>query len=111
MSEPNTIALDLHELADSCPTDGCLTDGCLANKCESNNITVDVSFDDEIKIEESDSSISNTFVLPEGWQTISKKRRKGVTKGRIDRYWIAPNGTKFNSMKGVRIALKKVKPS
>ena len=56
-------------------------------------------------------TIHSTYILPEGWQTICKKRRRGITKGRINRYWIAPDGTRFNSMRSVRIALKKAKPA
>ena len=54
-----------------------------------------------------------TFVpipeLPLGWKFITKKRMRGNTKGRIDRYWISPKGTKYNSLLKLKKVLDKSK--
>ena len=49
------------------------------------------------------------FTLPQGWEVISKQRKKGVTKkGSVDKYWLSPDGTKYTSLIGVKRALKRV---
>ena len=39
--------------------------------------------------------------LPEGWQCRTSKRRKGQTRGRLDKLYIAPNGTQYRSLRAV----------
>jgi hypothetical protein len=39
--------------------------------------------------------------LPEGWQCRTSKRRKGQTRGRVDKLYIAPNGTQYRSLRAV----------
>jgi hypothetical protein len=45
--------------------------------------------------------------LPCGWLLISKKRKRGITKGRVDRYWLSPSGKRFNFMCKVRQELQR----
>jgi hypothetical protein len=39
--------------------------------------------------------------LPEGWQCRTSKRRKGQTRGRVDKHYIAPDGTHYRSLRAV----------
>jgi len=39
--------------------------------------------------------------LPEGWQCRTSKRRKGQTRGRVDKHYIAPDGTQYRSLHAV----------
>ena len=41
------------------------------------------------------------FKLPAGWKTYSKKREVGETAGKVDTYFIAPDGARLRSMKAV----------
>ena len=39
--------------------------------------------------------------LPEGWRCSTSKRRKGQTRGRVDKHYIAPDGTQYRSLHAV----------
>lgn len=39
--------------------------------------------------------------LPEGWHCRTSKRRKGQTRGRVDKHYIAPDGTQYRSLRAV----------
>lgn len=49
-----------------------------------------------LQIEQKEAS--KEFVLPNDWKLVTKQRKRGVTKGRVDRYWISPSGKKFDSL-------------
>ena len=57
--------------------------------------------------DESKSYSLKMFTLPEGWKILSKKRKKGMTKGRMDKYWISPSGIRYNSLIRVKRVLKR----
>ena len=71
----------------------------------SNSIVVDNRADEQNKALEEKLKV---FTLPEGWKVISKQRKKGMTKGRTDKYWISPDGTKYTSLIKVKRSLKRV---
>lgn len=60
-----------------------------------------------ICIDVSTQKDKNSPSLPSGWKLITRKRKNGVTKGKVDRYWVSPEGIKYNSMVKVKKALKK----
>ena len=37
--------------------------------------------------------------LPHGWSVKTVKRTAGATKGTVDKYYVSPGGTAFNSYK------------
>ena len=50
------------------------------------------------------------YKLPSGWLVISKERKRGKTRGRVDKYWISPDGVKYNSLVRVKRAIKEGSP-
>lgn len=76
--------------------------GCIEAASDNSN-SIDIRADEQAFEEEK----LKVFTLPEGWKVISKQRKKGMTKGRTDKYWISPNGTKYTSLIKVKRALQK----
>ena len=73
-----------------------------------------IEIEDNKEVTEKKESINEIInkensTLPEGWTIITKIRKRGITKGRVDKYWYSPTGVKYNSMVQVKKALNKNK--
>jgi hypothetical protein len=49
-------------------------------------------------------------VLPEGWQCRTSTRRKGQTRGRVDKHYVAPDGTLCRSLRAVYVHIAAANP-
>ena len=55
--------------------------------------------------------VKNSFELPEGWQVVKIKRRKGFSRGKVDKHYFSPSGEHFRSLIAVQRFLKAEPPA
>ncbi len=61
----------------------------------------------EFMIKKPAGKLAEVVEVPDGWKMISRHKKRGITKGRVDKYWISPEGIKYNSLKKLQKVLKK----